>query len=58
MGTLAWRGESLIDQLKLNKDQWEEGFKYTMQILARCSKTAIMGDLRLLRTCECTESTI
>lgn len=35
MGTLAWRGESLIDQLKLNKDQWE-GFKYTMQILARC----------------------
>lgn len=28
MGTLAWRGEFLIDQLKLNKDQWEEGFKY------------------------------
>ncbi|KAM7320927.1 hypothetical protein ACRRTK_020180 [Alexandromys fortis] len=28
IGTLAWRGEFLIDQLKLNKDQWEEGFKY------------------------------
>ena len=47
MGTLAWRGKSLIDQLKLNKDQWEVGFKYGMQILARCSKTAITGDLKL-----------
>ena len=46
-GYLGLEGRSLIDQLKLNKDQWEEGFKYSMQILARCSKTAIMGELKI-----------